>query len=471
MSVPSTSDAADGLPLPQRYWSILAIALALAMMVVDSALSNIALPTIARELHSTNAMSIWIINAFQVSMIMALLPLSALGESVGYRRVYLAGLPIFAAGALAAALSTSMPTLIAARCVEGIGAACFSSCNSAIVRFTYPSSMLGRGIGLNAMIIAVFSALGPTIASGILAIAPWQWLFAVNVPFAVLAFVVGIWALPRTQGSRRKFDLLSAILNALTWGGLLLGGSNLAHSLSLMAFGEFATGLIAGGFLAARELSKPTPLVPFDLLRIRMFRLSVLTGIVSFVAQMLAFIAIPFYFQGPLGISVLQTGILMTPWAIAAGISANVAGSLSDRFPPSVLGAAGLATLAAGLVTVGMLAPGADVWDIMWRMALCGAGFGFFQTPNNRVLIVSAPRERSGAAGGMLSTTRLIGQTSGAAIMVLLFHALPGRATEVALFLAAAISVAAALVSLTRLREPPTPPATLMEIEVAEDSV
>jgi len=460
----------DGLPTPQRYWSILAIALVMAMTVLDNSIANIALPTIARELHSTNARSIWVINAFQVSMVVLLLPLSALGEAIGYRRVFLAGLPFFAIGAMGCALSDSMTTLTIARCVEGIGAACCSSCNSAVVRFTYPNAMLGRGIGFNAVIIAIFSALGPTVASAILAVASWQWLFALNIPFSILGFAVGVWALPTTIGSGRSFDILSAVLNGLTWGGLLLGGSTLAHGVSPIALAELAVGLTAGAFLALREWKKPIPLVPFDLLRIRIFRLSVATGVVSFAAQMLSFIAIPFYFQGPLGFSVVQSGVMMTPWPIAAGVSASLAGRLSDRYPAAILGFLGLATLSFGLILMALVPAHATSFDIMWRMALCGAGFGFFQSPNNRTMVSSAPRERSGAAGGMLATARLVGQTIGASLMVLLFLIAHRHPTQVGLFTAAGVSLLAAVVSLSRLREPSPPKPTLGELEVAEDS-
>ncbi|WP_218054313.1 MFS transporter [Phenylobacterium immobile] len=471
MTAQPAAEAPDGLPLPQRYLSILTIALVMAMTVLDQSIANIALPTIAKALKSTDAASIWVVNAYQVSMVMFLLPMAALGDAIGYRRVFLAGLPLFALGAVGCALSNSMEMLTVMRCLEGIGGACCSATNSAVVRFTYPSSMLGRGIGFNAVIIAVFSALGPTIAGAILAIGPWQWLFAINPPFLLAAFILGLWSLPKTKGSGHRFDPLSALLNGVTWGGLLLGGSSLAHDVTPLALGELAAGVVAGVFLSMRELKKPVPLVPFDLMRIRIFRLSVATGIASFGSQMLAFLAIPFYFQGPLQIPVVQTGMLMTPWPIAAGVSANVAGYLSDRYPAGILGAFGLSVMAVGLVLVAMIAPGASHLDIIWRMTLCGVGFGFFQAPNNRTLVSSAPRERSGAAGGMLATARLLGQTIGAGVMVLLFHLVPGQPTKVALYVAAAGSVIAALVSLSRLRAPPTPMVREPEPEVLEDAV
>src|SRR5207253_6089779 len=135
-------------------------------------------------------------------------------------------------------------------------------------------------------------------------------------------------------------------------------------------------------------------------------------SIVSFAAQMLAYVALPFYFQGPLGRSAVETGLLMTPWPLAVGVAAPIAGRLADRYPAGALGGLGLAVFATGLALLSTIHPGASNLDIAWRMAVCGLGFGFFQSPNNRAMVSSAPLHRSGAAGGMLATARLLGQTA-----------------------------------------------------------
>jgi DHA2 family multidrug resistance protein-like MFS transporter len=195
-------------------------------------------------------------------------------------------------------------------------------------------------------------------------------------------------------------------------------------------------------------------LLPLDLLRDGLFRLSILTSIVSFAAQMLAFVALPFYLQGVLGRSVVETGFLMTPWPLAVGVAAPIAGRLADRYPVGLLAGCGLAVLAVGLTLMATLPAQASNLDVAWRMAVCGLGFGFFQSPNNRAIVSSAPRSRSGAAGGMLATGRLLGQTSGAVVMAVLFHLAVGRPTATALAIAAAVAAVAACVSLLRLRAP-----------------
>lgn len=446
----------EGLPVPRRYWSVLAIWLAIAMAVLDGAIANVALPTIARELRASAAASIWIVNAYQLAITVCLLPLAALGDKLGYRRVYMAGLAVFTLGSLACALSQTLAGLVAARVFQGIGAAGIMSINSALVRFTYPHRLLGRGIGLNAVIISVSAAVGPTVASAILARASWEWLFAVNVPIGVLTIAIASRALPRTEGSGRPFDWLSALLNAVTFGLLILGLEGLAREGLLIGLLRLAGAAVAGFLLVQRELRRVAPLVPFDLLRIPIFGLSAATSVVSFSAQMLAYTVLPFYFQEMLGRSPVAIGLLMTPWPLAVAVTAPIAGHLADRRPAGLLGGIGLAVFATGLALLSQVEPGASNWEICWRMVVCGAGFGFFQSPNNRAMVSAAPIIRSGAAGGMLATARLLGQTFGALATAVFFSVAGTRATAAALLTAGGVAAGAAGVSLLRLRVKPS---------------
>jgi DHA2 family multidrug resistance protein-like MFS transporter len=447
---------ADGLPTPRRYWAILAIALAVTMAVLDGTIANVALPTIGRELETSPGASIWIINAYQLAITVALLPLASIGDKIGYRRVYMGGLAIFTLGSLACSLSGTLAQLIAARVFQGLGAAGIMSINTAMVRFIYPQRMLGRGIGVNALVIAGASVVGPTVASGILALGPWQWLFAVNVPLGLAAILLGAFALPRTKGSGGKFDVISAILNALAFGGVILGAETATREGLVAAAPFLVPGLAAAIMLVRRQLPQADPLLPIDLLRIPLFRLSIATSICSFLAQMLALVALPFFLQSELGRSAVRVGVLMTPWPLATCVAAPLSGRLSDKVPAGLLGGAGLALLAVGLALLAMLPHDASDLQIGCWMALCGLGFGFFQSPNNRALISSAPRDRSGAAGGMLSTARLVGQTAGAVGVAALFHASASHTiaspTTAAVGVAAAIAAVAAVVSLLRLR-------------------
>jgi MFS transporter, DHA2 family, multidrug resistance protein len=441
----------DGLPLPRRYWAIVAIALAIAMSVLDSTIVNVALPTIARDFNASAAASVWVINAYQLAILVVLLPLASLGEIVGYRRVSQAGLLVFTLASLGCAFAPGLLSLSCARVIQGLGAAGIMSVSGALVRFTYPHRSLGRAVGINALVVASSAALGPTLASGILAIAHWRWLFGINVPLGMLTFSIALYALPESERHARPLNLAGAALYAGTFGLLLSGLQSLAHEgASLLAVLQMGCGVLLGALLVRRELPRTAPLVPFDLLRIRIFSLSVLASVCAFTAQMTAFVAMPFEIER-LGHSAVQTGLFMTPWPLALAFAAPIAGHLADRHPAGLLGSAGLGVLTVGLLLLATYPPAGDAPGLVWRMALCGLGFGFFQSPNNRTLIGSAPRARSGAAGGMLSLARLLGQSLGAAAVAIVFHLRGAGGARLALSLAAALALAGAIISAIRL--------------------
>ena len=443
---------ADGVPVPQRYWAILTIALGLVLAVLDGAIANVALPTIARDVNASPADSIWVVNAYQLTVTISLLPLASIGDIFGYRRVYRWGLVVFTIASLGCALSDSLLTLTAARVVQGFGAAGIMSVNGALIRFIYPRSSIGRGVGLNATIGSVSSALGPTVASAILSVAHWPWLFAVNVPIGSLAILIAWRALPRTPRAGHNFDVASAGMTALTIGLTITAIDGLGHGQRLdSVIVELVAAIVLGFILVARQLSKPSPLLPVDLLRIPLFALSVATSICAFAAQGISYVSLPFLFEETLGKSQVVTGLLMTPWPLTVAVIAPISGRLSDRYPAGILGGAGLAIMAVGLASVALLPPHPSNLDVAWRMVLCGFGFGFFNTPNNRAIITTAPRSRSGGASGMQATSRLLGQTFGAALVALVFGLFPGSGTIIALVIAACTAAAASAVSLTRL--------------------
>jgi DHA2 family multidrug resistance protein-like MFS transporter len=444
----------DGLPVPRRYYAAATVWLAISMSVLDSAIANIALPTIAEQLHAAPAIAIWVINAYQLAITVLLLPLAALGDRIGHARVYLPALGVFILGSLACALAHSLPMLVAARMFQGIGAAGIMSMNAALVRAIYPWEMLGRGMGYNALVLAVSAAIGPTLASLILSVATWPWLFAVNVPFGLAALAFGYRCLPRIGGRGRKPDFLAALLSAGMLALIVFGAESFAREGSRSGLWLLLAGIVCGAALVHHEWRRPAPLFPLDLLRIPIFSLSIATSVTSFTAQMLAFVTMPFLFQSVMGFSVVHSGLLMTPWPLAVGVTAPLAGRLADRYSAGLLGGAGLALLAAGLYALSALEPHPSTMDIVWRMALCGAGFGLFQSPNNRTMISAAPRDRSGAAGGMLATARLLGQTTGAVAVASGFHWLGLTASPVLLTGAAVAAALAAGLSLLRLRVP-----------------
>ena len=421
------------------------------MSVLDTSIANVALPTIGRELDATAEASIWVVNAYQIAIVMALLPVAAMGEIVGYRRLFGIGLALFAVASFGCALAGGLVGLTLARFAQGFGAACLFGVTGALVRFTYPKAMLGRGIGLNALTIGISSAAGPGVAAAILSVASWRWLFAVNVPFSLFAIWLGLRFLPSAGGAARKFDYGSAALNGVAFGMLFLGLSSIAHgTTSYRAAIELAVGLAAALLLIRRVRRQSNPLVPLDLLRVPILRLSYATSSCSFAATTMAVVALPFILQDRFGFGRVETGLLITALPLAVAAVAPVSGRLVEHVSAGLLGGVGLGVLAVGLCVLASLPTGVAPALIVLGSAVSGLGFGLFQTPNNRLMLGVAPAERSGAAAGMLAPARLGGQTAGAVVVAMLFR-LFGSASTAPLLLGAAVAAVAAVLSLRRL--------------------
>jgi len=442
----------DGLPPERRRWAIFAIFTALAMAALDTAIANIALPAIAADLNTTPADVIWVVNVYQIAMVATLLPLAALGEIVGHQRVYLWGLLLFTIASLACALAWSLPTLLIARVLQGLGAAGVMSVNTALVRFAYPSRLHGRGFGNNALVVATAFTLGPALASGILSVASWPWLFAINIPFGVAAMLIGIKTLPQVPRAAHSFDIPGALLTSICLCLFIVGIGSAAHNASAVVVGvELAGAVIFGALLIRRQAGHPAPMLPVDLFRRPMFSLSVATAVCSFAVQGLAFVSLPFYFEDVLHRTQVETGFFMTPWSVVVGIMAPIAGRLSDRHSAGMLGGLGLLLLGIGMALLATLPASPSVLDIVWRMAICGCGFGFFQAPNMKAIMASAPLDRSGGASGLVATARLTGQTIGAALAALCFTLAGHQGATWALALGAGFAAVGCIMSFLRL--------------------
>ncbi|HIZ88182.1 MAG TPA: MFS transporter [Candidatus Coprenecus pullistercoris] len=445
----------DGLHRPKIYYAMIAVFCGIFLSVVDGNICNVALPTIAQELGVSSADSIWVINAFQLVIMMTLLPFSTLGELYSYKKVYLSGVAVFTVASVLCTMSHTLLMLTASRAFQGLGASMMMSVNTSIAKLIFPKRHLGKGVGINATVVALAAVSGPSIAAAILSFASWPWLFAINIPAGIVTFFMGWRFLPDnpTHVAGRRFNFKDALLNAVVFG-LLIGCIELySHdgSLTLVLIGV-AFLIVSAWFYVRSQLRREYPMLPFDLLRRPMFSMSVITSIVSYTAQMLALVGMPFLLLHTFGMNAVETGVVMTSWPFVVMFVAPLSGALSGRVHPGILGSAGLLLMSAGCFLLSYIPEDASHWDIAWRLMMCGAGFGFFQSPNNHMLLSSAPNHRAGSASGMLSTARLVGQSTGAALVALLFHLFGDGAPHDALLLAGALTVCASVFSVLRLR-------------------
>lgn len=448
----SIANGVDGIPPRRRLLAILTMAMAVTMTGFAANMVSVALPRMAEVLHATPAESIWIVSAYQLTLAVGLLPLASLGEIYGYRLVYLAGLAIFTLSSAALAFVDTLVSLSVLRAIQGLGAAGILGVNIAIIRFTYPYRLLGRGIAINAVVAAVSATAGPSIASLVLSFSHWHALFAINIPFGIVAIVVGMYAIPHTARQTRKYDATAAVCSVLVIGLFISAANGLAHREDArLVLPQLALGSLVAVFHMRRERLKTHPLWPVDLLRQPVFRLSVLVSMMAFCAQMQAFIVIPFMLALAAKYDVGLIGLVMTPWPAMTILASMFVGRLVNRFSLASVGFVGLFLLAAGLAALCLIDSSSSPYTVALRMMLCGAGFGLFQSPNNRLLISSAPPHRSGTASGTLGTARLIGQSMGAVVATLMLVTFQGAAgASASLLLGSLTAVLASLVSISR---------------------
>lgn len=426
---------------------VVAVLMAMGMVVLDAGMTNVALPTIAADLGVSPALAVLVVTAYQTALLAALLPCAALGERLGYRRVFATGAALFAGASLLAAVATSAPWLVTARAVQGLGGAAIMALGVPLLRFVVPAQRLGAAIGWNALTVALASSAGPALGAAILSRADWSWIYAVQTPFAI-AVLLAARRLPPTPPSAQRLDYASLALCAGLFAAFAVA-AQLMLTRPWLAGGLAIAGAVCLSLIIRRESPKAAPLIPLDLLRAPAFRASVIASVLCFAGQTSALVALPFYLQGPLAQTPTTTGFFLTVWPASVALTAVLVGRLADRFPTAWLCAAGGACLAAGLLGAALWPFGSDLRPLVLFTGLCGVGFGLFQTPNNRNLFLSAPLERSAASGGAQGAARLTGQTAGAVLITLLFTLGPsGSASRLGILIGAVLALLAGIVSL-----------------------
>lgn len=452
----ATMDAAapvqDGMPRPARVRAMTAVALAVLLSVLDYTVVNIAMPHIAVDIHTTDSSAIWIVNAYQLANLIALLPVATLGERFGHARMCLVGLVMFVIASLLCAISQTLPELAIARAIQGLGGACILGVNAALIRYIYPSNMLGRGIALNGFIIALGVALGPSVGAAVLSVASWKWLFLINLPFGGLAFYFAYSALPVTPRTPVKLDLFSTALLAVGLAGIVVGGDHFAQGQGwALGAGLVLIGAVAMALLVRLQLTRATPLLPVDLLARPGFSIAFTTGFLAFIASNFFIISMPFNLTNVLHRGPVETGLVITAWPVAIMLTAPFVGRLTDRLPASLLSTLGMVICGTGFLLLRLLPHDPGDLNIAWRIFVAGAGFSMLQPPNNKAMITTAPKSRISGASGMISVSRLFGQTIGGMLVALtlgLAHPVP---TQTCLALAAFTAYVAAACSFSRV--------------------
>jgi len=396
--------------------ALLTTNLAIATILFDQTAVTTILPEISDSLGVPTAQSVLLVNAYQVTMACGLVPLAALGQRIGFRKVYLAGLVVQILATLMAVTVEGFEALLIARLLQGFAGSMVVSVNLPLIRAIVPPERFGMALGLNGTVIAASAAAGPLFAGLIVSQLPWQWVFLLTLPLSMFGLAVGLRNLPPNTLSQRPFDLLSALLGALGFGGLILAFALAGQGQPpVLTLPLAIAALIALAGLIRHERSSPEPSFALDLVRgSRVFAWAILNTFAAFIGQMLLMVSTPVLLKEVMIFPPLEAGLLLAVWPCAMAISGPLSGTAADRVNPQLIVAGGLLMTTFGLAGLAMMPMNVTMIDVAWRIALCGFGFGMYQIPNNRTLMNEAPPLRSSGAASMLGVSRMLGQAVGA---------------------------------------------------------
>lgn len=437
---------------PTRTRASMAVILGTLLAVLDLGLINISLPTLATELNVAGSVAVWISTGYQVICAATLLAFSGLSYILGKRKVYLAGLLLFALGALGSSFAPDFSVLMAFRIVQGTGAAALLALGPALLRDAYPAHQLGRAMALNALVVAGGLAAGPTLGGIVLYLADWRWIFALNLPLGLTA----IWLTQTSEATEtvqrgQKIDWQGSLFSIIAIAAFMLTMERVAHSSSTtepIALALFA--LIFGGIFVRRQRRISQPLLPLRIFSQTRFSLSIITILLASTAQGLAFVALSFLYQSVFDFSPLKAAMFFSPWPISLIIAGPFAGRLSDRLNPAILSSAGLVGFVSGLVILILGSHNQSLPLLVLGSFWCGLGYGFFQPPNNHEIMANAPAVLSSTASGVLATARTLGQSLGSAMFALAWS-FPGIRVDSTLWIAFTATVLALASSIARL--------------------
>ncbi|MCP5098402.1 MAG: DHA2 family efflux MFS transporter permease subunit [Chloroflexi bacterium] len=404
-----------------RKWLVLVtVGMGVFLATIDSSVVNVALPTLVRDLDTDFATVQWVVLAYLLTTSTLLLSMGRLGDMVGKKPIYLAGFAVFTVGSLLCGLAPTAAWLIGFRVLQAIGAAMTQALGFAIVTEAFPPAERGKALGISGTLVSVGIVLGPTVGGLLIDALSWRWIFYVNLPIGIVGLLMVVRFVPRIRPlGHQRFDFAGALLLFLALLSLLLAltlgqdwGFLDGHVLVLLG----ASILFAALFIII-ERRVTDPMIDLDLFQNRLFNISLLTGLIAFVAVAGVFILLPFYLENMLGFDTRQVGLLIAAVPILLGVMAPIAGVLSDRVGTRPIATVGLIILLIGYVAMSQFDLETTIPIYILSVLPFGAGMGIFQSPNNSAIMGAVPHEKLGITSSLLAITRNLGQTTGIALL------------------------------------------------------
>lgn len=403
---------------------MLAVGISVFMGTLDMSIVNVSLPTLVQQLHTKFATIQWVILSYVLVITAGMMSAARLGDMWDKKKFFKGGLILFTFGSLFCGLSPHVGWLIASRAIQGCGAVIMQALGMAIIVEVFPARERGRALGIMGSIVSVGIATGPAIGGMVIGLLGWRWIFLINLPFGLLAIVASWHFLPPSPpyGDKQSFDVLGAIILFLTLGSFALGmtlGQNQGFGNTLVRTILFIScaGIVVFVLVEKRQRQ---PMVDPALFHNMLLGINLLMGLLSFIMLGGMFL-IPFFLELVKHYTPQKLGLLMMMVPVAMGLTAPIAGTLSDHFGPRIICLIGLLIMVGGCLSIGSLHAEVGVLGYLMRMAPLGIGIGVFQSPNNSAIMGAAPPKRVGVVSGLLALSRTLGQTTGIPLMGAIF--------------------------------------------------
>jgi EmrB/QacA subfamily drug resistance transporter len=410
----------------RKRWTLAAMCFALFMVMLDNTVVNIALPAIKHSFGASISGLSWTVNAYTLIFGVLLVTGGRLGDVFGRKRMFLGGLIVFTLGSIGAGLSGSINELVAFRGVQGAGAAFLMPGTLSILTHTFSGKDLGRALGLWAGISGLALGMGPVVGGLLVEKAGWEWIFFLNVPVALVAVPLTLWAVreSRDETAIKRVDVPGILSLSVGLGGLVLGlvQANDYGWTSGRILTEFAVGVVSLAAFIVLQLRGRDPMLNMDFFRNRTFNAGNVVAFLVTFSMFATFFFITLYMQNVEGLSPLQTGVRFLPMTILIIGTAPVAGKLSDRFGSRGLLTLGMTLVAASLLLESRISDTSGFLTLLPAFIVGGLGMGMTMSPMTAAVMSSVDRTKAGAASGVLSMTRMIGGVFGVASLTAIFE-------------------------------------------------
>lgn len=436
--------AAEAVPHTAQRGAMASLSLAMLLSSLGTSIANVALPTLAQSFGASFQSVQWVVLAYLLAITCTIVGVGRLGDVLGRRRLLLMGIGVFTGASILCSVASTLELLIAARALQGLGAAVMMALTLALVGEAVPKERTGRAMGLLGTVSAVGTALGPTLGGGLIAASGWPAIFLVSVPLAAMSFGLAWRYLPvdvRTANAARPpFDTVGVVVLALT-----LAAYALAMTLGKGRFGALNGALLLAAIAGASLFMWLESRAPAPLVRLAMFRQHALSA--GFVMSALATTVVmatlvvgPFYLASAFALGAVRVGLVMSCGPLVAALSGVPAGRLVDRLGAPRMTIAGLCAMAVGAFALPVLSSYLALPGYVAALAIITSGFALFQAANNTAVMTGSSADQRGLVSGLLNLSRNLGLITGASFMGAVFALGAGAADVKALAPQAAAS-------------------------------